>query len=364
MNLKLASAFGSCSAFLFLTFTSGCASTQLGTEKPELNMEYKLENEDAAISEAVRIATEHIQKMHEDEGTPTHRDAHTKNHGCVRAKLTIDKARPAETRYGVFSNDKSYNAWIRFSNAGGEVKSDAVGGGRGMALKLLGVEGEKILPAEKNEKTQDFLFVNHPVFVVRDIQEYIKVQTHPLWFVLGHPRTALLVKSLTGHKVTDLLESRYWSMSSFRLGKSAVKYGMIPCKAPETPYPQEPAPNFLAENLEKHLQQREGCFNVLVQFQKDPVKMPVEDPSEEWSEVLSPFVKVATLTVGKQNFRSKKQEEFCENLSFTPWHSLPAHMPLGNLNRARKAVYEASSLKRHTDNQSKKREPLGNEIFE
>ena len=351
------------SVFL-LSVSMGCASTQLGTQNPELNAEYKLEGEDESIQKAVEVALAHMQKAREKKGGPTQKGAHTKSHGCVRGKMTVDKNRPTETRFGVFAEEKSFNAWIHYSNAGGEVKSDANNGGRGMAIKLVGVDGEKLLDSEKNEKTQDFLLVNNPVFVVRDIEEYIKVQTSPVWFALGHPRTALLVKALTGHKVSNPLESRYWSMAAHRLGKNAVKYSVAPCQKGITPYPEDPSDNFLAENMEKSLQQREGCFNVMVQFQKDPIKMPVEDPSVEWDETVSPFVKVATLTIPKQAFRSKKQTEFCENLSFTPWHSLAAHQPLGNLNRARKAVYEASAKKRHTDNKAPHREPTGNEVFE
>ena len=31
----------------------------------------------------------------------------------------------------------------------------------------------------------------------------------------------------------------------------------------------------------------------------------------------------------------------CESTAFNPWHALPAHRPLGNMNRARKQIYEA-----------------------
>ena len=42
--------------------------------------------------------------------------------------------------------------------------------------------------------------------------------------------------------------------------------------------------------------------------------------------------------------------QHCENLSFNPWHSLPAHRPLGGINRARKVVYPALSKLRHERN--------------
>jgi len=46
-----------------------------------------------------------------------------------------------------------------------------------------------------------------------------------------------------------------------------------------------------------------------------------------------------------------------EQLSFTPWHSLPEHQPLGSINRARRVIYEAVSEFRHRINGTKRMEP-------
>jgi hypothetical protein len=48
-----------------------------------------------------------------------------------------------------------------------------------------------------------------------------------------------------------------------------------------------------------------------------------------------------------------------ENLSFTPWHALPEHRPLGGINRARKVIYDLISTFRHRENDQPRREPLG-----
>lgn len=53
----------------------------------------------------------------------------------------------------------------------------------------------------------------------------------------------------------------------------------------------------------------------------------------------SPFVTVATLKVPPQDFDSREQNLFCDNLSYNPWHALPEHRPLGGINRLRQAVY-------------------------
>lgn len=48
---------------------------------------------------------------------------------------------------------------------------------------------------------------------------------------------------------------------------------------------------------------------------------------------------------------------FGENLSFTPWHALPEHRPLGLTYRLRKVIYEHISQVRHEMNSSGRREP-------
>jgi hypothetical protein len=46
-----------------------------------------------------------------------------------------------------------------------------------------------------------------------------------------------------------------------------------------------------------------------------------------------------------------------ENLSFTPWHALPDHLPLGSINRVRQRVYDTISIIRHELNGVPRQEP-------
>jgi hypothetical protein len=67
--------------------------------------------------------------------------------------------------------------------------------------------------------------------------------------------------------------------------------------------------------------------------------------------------------IPKQTFDGAAQLAWGDNLSFSPWHGLLAHRPLGSLNRMRRAVYPASSVKRHTLNAKTVLEPTGDETF-
>jgi len=63
------------------------------------------------------------------------------------------------------------------------------------------------------------------------------------------------------------------------------------------------------------------------------------------------------------NTDSEAQMDFGENLSFTPWHCLPDHRPLGNINRVRMEIYRNLSMFRHAHNDKPRKEPTGNERF-
>jgi hypothetical protein len=299
------------------------------------------------------------------------RDAHTKTHGCVKAEFTVLADVPDRARLGLFKTPATYPAWIRFSNAFSSIESDRKIDVRGMAIKVMGVEGEKLLEQEKHEKTQDFLLINHNVFFSPDVKaylefsrEYVKRES-TLGYVLrpDHWRQAGILFRAARGNMTNPLTSRFWSSVPFALGAAAVQYSAAPCGGAVTTGHPGLSPDFLREAMAAHLREHEACFDFMVQFQTDAVKMPVENPSIEWDERVSPFIRVARIRVPPQRFDSPRQMEYAENLSFTPWHSLPEHRPIGGVNRIRKTVYEQISTLRHQANGAPRREPQGFEDF-
>ncbi len=104
-------------------------------------------------------------------------------------------------------------------------------------------------------------------------------------------------------------------------------------------------------------------FDMLVQTQVDPVTMPDDDPTVRWSERQSPFQRVATLTIPRQVFwpapgmpptilkYTSDMVDAGENMSFSPWHGLRDHEPLGDISNARGRLYLELSRHRHGENQ-------------
>jgi hypothetical protein len=242
-----------------------------------------------------------------------------------------------------------------------------------MAIKIFDVPGEKILDDEKQAQTQDILLVDYPVFVVKSAKDYIDLfleiertqSRNPLGFFFpslnpGRWRWVELGIGIAYRlkTVPSLLTTQYWSMTPYRLGERAVKLMARPSPRNRQGRfwshlgPRQP--NYLRADLAEHLQQQSAVFDLFVQFQTDPVRMPIENPIVRWP---SAFHKVATLHIPPQPFDQPEQRAFCEHLSFTPWHTLPEHRPLGGINRTRKRVYETISRLRNRLNGVAHQEP-------
>lgn len=299
------------------------------------------------------VSEEHAKNGH------AFRDAHRKAHGCVKAKFSVAKDLPADLAVGVFAGGREYDSIIRFSNGSGGNQDDKEGDGRGMAVKLLGVEGKKLLADEPDAGTQDFLMINHPVFFVEDAEQYVGFQEAVssgtasfLWWLTTHPRLAWIAKKITGKEMNNPLNSRYWSMTASKLGPKQMKFSAAPCEGSKFIVVSNSF-DLLRDNLEAHLAAENACFDFKVQLRTN-ASMPIEDPTVEWEESEAPFVTVAKISIPRQKV---VQGEACEILSYTPWHSLPEHRPLGGISRVRKVVYEEISKLRHELNDQPRKEP-------
>ena len=318
------------------------------------------------IEDAIKIVDQH------KDNTRTLRDAHAKAHGCVKAEVKVLDTIASDLRHGVFSQPgKTWQAWMRLSNGNAYPQFDSARDARGMALKLLDVPGQKLMKNPAHASEQDFVMFNHPVFFVRDVAEYqsnFAAQASGskvgAFFPSLDPRTwelrhlIIALKTLAPAPQSPVASS-YNSIAPFKLGPLNIKYRVVPspqnCPPYRLPEPNTAMPNFLRSALYQQLSldQVPACFELQVQRQDPDHYMPIEDTSVQWSESISPFVSVATVTVAPQDFDSLEQNLFCDNLSFNPWHALPEHRPIGGINRLRKSVYEAVSAYRHERNDAR-----------
>ena len=299
------------------------------------------------------------------------RQVHTKMHGCVKAGFIVAENLPNELKVGVFSKARHYNAWVRFSNGSTEPQKDKKKDVRGIAIKLLGVEGEKLLNDEYALTTQDFLLMSSETFFTRTIQELSSLLTaftsagflKKLLYFLNPLHWIVLMRVMASRVYCDNpLNIPYWSTQPYQFGtiNRAVKYHLMPSPENTIVIENTKEDNYLRINLAQTLYDHEAKFDFFVQFQTDATTMPIEDPTVPWT---SQYIKLATLVIYPQTFDSNKQMEFGDNLSFSPWHSLPAHRPLGSFNRVRRRVYEVMSKFRHEANEIPLAEPKDSDHF-
>lgn len=323
--------------------------------RPTLGTEYPQPNEARDTQEIIDTIIRHLKRVYKP--GKTKRQFHAKMHGLVEATFTVNEDLPQQLQYGIFQPGKSYKAWIRFSNGNTKIVNDSKADLRGMAIKLLDVPGEMLIQDERMPQSQDFLLVSYPTLMAPNIAAFkksIKAVCGGLsgmaWFALNPGNWPVLIRTLQSMKKTDsLLNLQFWSVSPSRLGThtQAVKYSAIPVTPPITPRPDKSDKNFLRAGLQQVLHTQDFRFHFMVQLQEDAVRMPIEDPCVAWD---SPFQKVAVITIPKQDFANESRDSFGENLTFSPWHSLAAHQPLGGIARARKLAYHAISLFRLKQN--------------
>ncbi|WP_313913564.1 catalase [Tahibacter sp.] len=309
-------------------------------------VEYPGENE---IAVAIADLIEDFVRRR-DAGGPLHRDVHPKAHGCLKAKLHVNADLPKELQTEVFQPGAVHDAWVRYSNSAPAPRSDQARDGRGMAIKVLGPQGERIRADADHPFAQDFILINHPVFFINDPADYLTflrrtfsdsiVDKALIPLALGIRGSAIALATAV-KPLVPLQCMRFWSTVPYAWGKGkfrhAVKYSVRPLDdaADEA---VGAGPDALRDGLRDALAQRA----IVLQFevQRRAAQHSIEDAMTEWNEADAPFESVAQLVIPRQRFDTPARDARAEAMAFNPWHCSPEHRPLGVINRMRLAIYE------------------------
>lgn len=326
---------------------------------PALGEEIR-EGEIDAAARLIATLRKEIQTVYKD--GDARRDAHPKAHGCVSAEFEVHADLPQSLQHGVFQPNERYEALIRYSNGSPNASGkDITGDTRGMAVKLFGVPGVKLFPIAEQPDIQDFILISSPYFFINEAEGYAEffeiVDEGAGWdllkipFILG-PRGSWNAYKMLSQTIANPLTTRYWSVVPYQLGeedqRQAVKYSAKPCEASDQQIPDNPGDNYLRQAMVSTLSNGDACMTFMVQPRTGDLS--VEDAILEWPEEEAPFYPIATITIPAQQFNTPANNAACENQSYNPWHALPAHKPLGMVNRLRRVVYESISNLRHEMN--------------
>lgn len=301
-----------------------------------------------------------LQRERAGGGTPS-RALHAKAELGVEATFTVLPALPEHARIALFAEPVTYPAYVRFSNGSSARQPDRKPDVRGVAIKLIGVDGKKIIPGMEDASTQDFLLIRTPSTPFRNADEFIDFVFAGLSPAAGLPKVlfrhgfgrtfGILRQAIRGLRqpTVSLATTRYYSAAPIQFGRYAVHYSLVPhAKLGEAPKPS-PSPDYLGEELSDRLREAQVTYDFQVQFFCDETRTPIEDASVEWKEVDAPFLTVGRLTLAKQDPaspRGRRLAEFVEGLSFDPWHAVTELRPLGNMMRARNPAYRLSTRER------------------
>jgi hypothetical protein len=285
------------------------------------------------------------------------RGLHTKANLGVEATFEVLADIPADARIGMFATPRSYPAVVRFSNGAGRRQSDRKLDVRGIAVKLFGVDGKKVIPGMENAITQDFLAIRTSNVPIKNADEFMAIvragQTPallPLKLIgaLGLRRGFQVIRAaLGGLKApqSPLAATSFYSALPIKFGPHAVQFAFT---TQDAAAPSKIASETaLGDGLAARLRTQPVVYDFCVRFFVDETTTPIEDASIEWA---APWVTIGKLTLAIQDPgspRGKRVSDLIETLAFDPWHAREDLRPLGNIMRARNVAYRVSTQARN-----------------
>lgn len=310
------------------------------------------------------------------------RDAHAKSNGLLTGELTVHPDLPDELRQGVFAQPRTYAVVARLSSAPSDIHSDEIPAARGFALKIIGVDGDRLSP-DIEGSNQDFLMVNFPALAFGTIPKYqrmlalLEANSHaPDTFqrlVAGTAHGAKqVVEALGGTPGATLdglardnhhpLGESYHTQAAIRFGAYVAKLSLHPASPSVRSLTGQPVDDVqyagLRDAVSAHFAQQGAEYTLCAQLCTDLDKMPVEDAAVAWPTELSPHRPIATLRFAPQSTAHPARQVYGDDvLSFNPWNGVTAHQPLGGIMRIRRAAYARSAAFRHAMNARPRIEP-------
>ena len=325
-----------------------------------------------------------LERTAEDYGHAV-RSVHAKSHGILRGEMVIEDGLPPELAQGLFAKSGTHPVYLRMSTNAGDILPDTISLPRGLAIKVLDVEGERLPGADGT--TQDFIMVNGKVFQAKTADKFLgnlkllakttdRIESvkrvasatlrgvrHAIEAVGLEPPAAL--NSLGGAPQAEPLGETYYSTTPFRYGAYMAKFSVAPVAPQMTALTGKEIDvdgreNAIREDVQAEMRGIDAEWEFRVQLCRDLDKQPIEDPTVAWDEQDAPFITVATIRAAAQDsWDPALVQAVNEELRFGIWTGLAAHQPLGNINRARKEAYRHSADFRARFNGCPYHEPAG-----
>jgi hypothetical protein len=325
------------------------------------------EQDEAETTQALIETLRSISEQTLQDSGPVLRSVHAKTHGILQGEIEVPPALPEYLAQGLFAKAGRYPVVMRLSTIPGDILDDSVSTPRGLAIKIIGVQGDRLEGSEA-DVTQDLVLVNGPAFGAPNAKKFLatlkllakttdraqglkKVISGALRGVedmivaiSGTPNAT--VATLGGQPETHILGETFYSQVPMRFGNYIAKMAVAPVSPDLVALVQAPLnvngiPDGLREAVVEFFRQTGGTWEVRAQLCTNLDDMPVENAAAVWPEKKSRYRAVARITVKPQPAWSLARSAAVDDgMSFSPWHGLAEHRPLGSIMRVRKMAYE------------------------
>jgi hypothetical protein len=329
----------------------------------------KISEHEAETIKDIMETMERIQTIVATDIGHAKRGVHAKAHGVLVGELEILPDLAPELAQGLFATPKTYPAVLRLSTIPGDVLDDAVSVPRAASLKVVGVSGPRV-PGSEQDVTQDFLFVNGKAFTAATPEAFLRslkllaattdkapdlkkalssVVRGVEKVVEGFGGRSPTLLTLGGYPEISILGDEFYTQGPLLFGDYIAKLALKPLSDNLRGLTRKPLnlsghPDGIRQSVVEFFQTNAAVWDIQVQLCTDLETMPIEDASVIWPETASPYLSVARLHMPAQDaWRPDRVEVVDERMSFSAWHALAAHRPLGGIMRARQAVYAAAA---------------------
>jgi len=359
-------------------------------------LRYSSDVETAAPDEHVTFdelsrTMQHITRHMATRYRHAYRPVHAKSHGVLVGTLNVVPDLSSALAQGLFAQAGAHPVIMRFSPNPGDMLADNVSSPRGLAIKVLNVDGSKVAN-HNGETTQDFVCINANAFTAPDPKGFLEqIKTfdknldtpesvkHAVSVAARATNAVLKAVNLPsatlegiGASATHILGESFSTVAPLRYGEYVAKVGVAPGSDNLKRLTGEAVDlgseyNALEGIIKKFFRDQTAVWDVKVQLALSPDQatleekdkdFPVEIADKKWPEDKSPWQTVVHITVTPQDSYSDARQLFVdERLSFSPWHALEAHRPLGGIMRSRLKAYEEAIKYRVQRNGRERAEP-------
>ena len=275
----------------------------------------RLDADEAKTIQGLIATMRYINEKTFVDGGHAIRSVHAKTHGILEGCLEVNADLPSDLAQGLFAKPDRYPIVMRFSTIPGDILDDSVSTPRGLAVKIIGVKGERLSGSE-GDVTQDFVLINGPAFGAPNPKTFLSIMKllarttdkaeglkkalsvvmrqvqRVIVAVTGQPNVT--VATLGGHPETHILGETFYSQAPVLFGDFIAKISVAPISPELKALEQAPlnvngVPNGLREAIVEFFRKNGGVWEVRAQLCTDLELMPVENAAVIWPEEMSPY---------------------------------------------------------------------------